>query len=271
MRNRMARLSRPVAALVVAGSIAIVGANGAGAADPEARQILAPSGTLRIGLYPGTPTSILPDAPGGPRGVGYDLGKEFAQRLGVPFEPVVFSKNAEVLEAVKTGKVDMAFTHATAARAADMDFGPPYLDIELGYLVPKRSPLLGLADVDSGGTRVGVTKGSSSDGTLSHELKSAEIIRADTIAAAIGMLAAGQLDAFATNKATLFEMAGKLPGSRVLDGRWGVERHAIAIPKGRNSGIEFVRKFTADAKSEGLVQAAVARAGLRGARTAEAE
>jgi hypothetical protein len=59
VRNMMARLSRPVAALVVAGSIAMLGASGAGAADPQARQILAPTGTLKVGLYPGTPTSIL--------------------------------------------------------------------------------------------------------------------------------------------------------------------------------------------------------------------
>jgi polar amino acid transport system substrate-binding protein len=266
------RSSRLVAALAVAGLIAVAGTNAAGAADPEVREVLAPSGKLRVGLYPGTPTSILPDPQsGGPRGVGYDLGNEFARRLGVPYEPVVFSKNAEVLEAVKTGQVDMIFTNASAARARDMDFGPPYLEIELGYLVPKGSPVATLADVDKPAVRVGVTKGSSSDGVLSGDLKSAEVVRAVTIGAAIEMMAAGQLDAFATNKATLYEMAEKLPGSTVLDGRWGVERHAIAIPKGRDRGRPLVEKFTEDAKSEGLVKAAIARAGLRGAMIPESK
>src|SRR6476659_9813301 len=64
------------------------------AADPDIKQILAPSGALRVALYTGTPTSILPDPKSGrSKGVGYDLGKELATRLGVPFEPVVFSKN----------------------------------------------------------------------------------------------------------------------------------------------------------------------------------
>ena len=80
-----------------------------------------------------------------------------------------------------------------------------------------------------------------------------------------------KLNAFATNKATLFEMAEKLPGSKVIEGRWGVERHAIAIPKGRDQGMDFVRKFTDDMRSEGLVKAAIARAGLRGAMTAESK
>ena len=264
-------LSRLVAAVAIAGSIAVAGASAASAADPEAQKILAPTGKLRAGLYPGTPTSILPDAPGGPRGVGYDLGKEIAQRLGVPYEPVVFSKNAEVLEAVKTGRVDMAFTNASAARAKDMDFGPPFLEVELGYLVPQGSKVATLADVDKPGVRVGLTKGSSSDAALSRDLTSAQIVRADTVGIAVDMMAKGQLDTFATNKATLFEMAEKLPGSKVLEGKWGVERHAIAIPKGRDPGRAFVEKFTNDAKSEGLVQAAIARAGLRGAAASESK
>jgi len=264
------KLSGLVAALAIAGSIVVSGAGTAGAADAELQRILAPTGKLRVGLYPGTPTSILPDAQsGGPRGVGYDLGNEFARRLGVPYEPVVFAKNAEVLEAVKTGRVDMVFTNASAARAKDMDFGPPCLEVELGYLVPKGSPVSTVTDIDKQGVRVGVARGSSSDGVLSRELKSAEVVRAATVGSAAEMMAAGQLDAFATNKATLFEMAQKVPGSTVLDGRWGVEHFAIGIPKGREQGRAFVEKFTEDAKSEGLVKAAIARAGLRGAMTSD--
>jgi polar amino acid transport system substrate-binding protein len=266
----MAEIRRTILAVLAISGLLVGGS--ALAADPEIRQVLAPSGKLRVGLYPGTPTSILPDTnAGGPRGVGYELGKELAKRLEVPYEPVVFTKNAEVLEAVKNAEVDAVFTNASAARARDMDFGPPFLEIELGYLVPKGSPVAKLADVDAKGIRVGVTAGSSSDGTLSRELKNAEVVRAVNFEAAIEMMSAGKLDAYATNKATLFEMAEKLPGSQVLDGRWGEERHAIGIPQGREAGLAFVRQFTEDAKSEGLVKAAIARAGLRGAVTSEAE
>ena len=108
-----------------------------------------------------------------------------------------------------------------------------------------------------------MTEGSTSDATLSRDLKQAAIVRAATVTIAIEMLSAGKMDAFATNKATLFEMSEKLSGSKVLDGRWGVERHAIAIPKGRELGLPFVQKFTEEVKREGLITAAVARAGLR--------
>jgi polar amino acid transport system substrate-binding protein len=234
---------------------------------------LAPTGVLRAALYTGTPTSILPDpASGGPRGVGYDLGKELAKRLGVPYAPVVFSKNADVLAAIKDGTADVAFTNSSsAARAKDMDFGPPFMDVELGYLVPKGSPLTTVADVDAAGLRVGVTAGSSSEATLTRDFKKAEVVRATNFDAGMEMMTSGKLDAYATNKASLFEMAEKLPGSKVLEGRWGVEHFAVAIPKGREQGMAFVRQFTLEVKSEGLVSAAIARAGLRGAVTAAAE
>lgn len=41
-------------------------------------------------------------------------------------------------------------------------------------------------------------------------------------------------------------------------------RIAMAIPKGRELGMAYACKFVEDAKSEGLVKAAIERAGLRG-------
>jgi hypothetical protein len=76
-RSMIAKLSGLVAAMAVVGSFVVAGASATGATDPETQRILAPTGKLRVGLYPGTPTSILPDAQsGGPRGVGYDLGRK---------------------------------------------------------------------------------------------------------------------------------------------------------------------------------------------------
>lgn len=51
----------------------------------EARQILAPSGRLRIAVYPGSPTSLVKLA-GQERGVTVEIGRELARRLGVPAE-----------------------------------------------------------------------------------------------------------------------------------------------------------------------------------------
>jgi polar amino acid transport system substrate-binding protein len=253
---------RQAVALTFAGLILAPGL--AWALDNDVSRVLAPSGRLRAGLYTGTPTSMLNNTDKDPRGVGYEIGKELARQLHVDYEPVVFAKNAEVQQALKTGAVDVAFTNASAARAKDVDFAPPYLQIELGYLVPPGSALTDLRDIDTAGKRIGVTTGSTSDATLSKNLRNAEVVRAPTFNDTIALLSSHQIDAFATNKATLFEIAEKLPGSRVLDGRWGVERHAIAIPKGREAGLEFLRTFTSGIMSSGLVRDAIGRAGLKG-------
>ncbi|MGJ4943684.1 ABC transporter substrate-binding protein [Bradyrhizobium sp. HKCCYLS1011] len=265
--TRDSRRCAPAAGLALVLLISALVPVQAGGDDPA--HILVPTGKLRAALYPGTPTSILPDPGGQPRGVGYEIGKALADKLHVPYEPVVYAKNAEVLEAVKTGAADVAFTNASPARAKLMDFAPVYLRIELGYLVPDGSGLKEVGEIDAAGRKVGVTTGSSSDAELSRDLKNATVVRIPTIKDAIEQLSAHQIDAFATNKATLFEMAEKLPGSRVLDGRWGEERHAIAIPKGRDAGLDFLRDFTADITSSGLVGAAAARAGLKGVIASE--
>jgi polar amino acid transport system substrate-binding protein len=79
------------------------------------------------------------------------------------------------------------------------------------------------------------------------------------------MLQRREIDAFATNKAILFGRADGLPGARVLEGRWGLERLAIAVPKGRDAARGYRERFAADVTADGTVQRAADRAGLRGA------
>lgn len=233
--------------------------------NPEVRKVLAPTGTLRLGLSLGTPGQMIRDpATGDVRGIGYELGREFAKRLGVPFEVVFIQGNAQLLEAMQSGRVDFASNNATPARAAYMSFAQPHLEVEAGFLVPSNSKLSSLTEVDRDGVRVGVTQGSTTEAKFAQELKNAVLTRVPSIAAAEAMLASGQVDVFATNKGTLFDMSDKLPGSRVLDGRYGVEQVSIAIPKGRELGMPFLRQFVEDAKSTGLVAAAAQRVGLRG-------
>ena len=238
---------------------------GALALDESLQKALAPSGKLKAALYPGTPTSILRDEGENSKGVGFEVGRALAQRLGLPYAPIVYAKNADVQSAIQASAADVAFTNASPARAQIMDFAQPYLDLELGYLVPKDSPIHNIEDIDKPGRKVGVAIGSSSEAQLSKDLKQAQVVRAETVGLATEMLADGRMDTFATNKATLYEMGEKLPGSRVLDGRWGLERHAMGIPKGRgNEAMTFLRTFTDAIVAEGLVSAAAKRAGLRG-------
>ena len=78
------------------------------------------------------------------------------------------------------------------------------------------------------------------------------------------MLRSGKADVFAALKPALFASSRQLPGSRVLEGRFSVEEICVAVPKGHDLGMGYVRKFVEDAKAEGLVKAAIDKAELRG-------
>ena len=231
--------------------------------DP--REVLAPAGKLRAGAFPGSPLSMATDRrTGETHGLCIDLGKALAKRLGVAFEQVDYQRIAEVIEALKSGNVDFTVSNATPARAAYVTFSQTLISIELGYLVAAASPIAAISDVDKSGLRIGVTQGSTSQGTIPKLLPNAIVVPAENSARAVEMLERGEIDLFATNKPTLFEMSDRLPGARVLDGRWGVERIAIAIPKGREAAMEYLRRFVGEAQTGGLLAEAVERAGLRG-------
>ncbi len=236
------------------------------AAIPSAaiRQALAPSGSLRIGVYAGSPSSIVRNAKGETVGVAHDLGHALAARLGVPAKVVEFERLALVVDAVKTGAVDFTFTNASEARAKVVSFTPPLIQLELGYLVPPNSAIRGVNEVDKPGVRVGVSQGSSSQAALGKSLTQAKLVAADSVKKAQDMLRQGEIQTFATNKAILNEMAQGLPGFQVLDGRWGLENLAIAVPQGRDVGMDYLRQFARDVQTSGELQAIIRKADLRG-------
>jgi polar amino acid transport system substrate-binding protein len=234
------------------------------------KELLAPMGHLRVGVYPGSPTSMVTDASTGQtHGLTYDLGRELAARLNVPAEYVTFQRIADVLSAMKDGQVDFAVTNATTARANDVSFSQTLLSVELGYLVPANSSISRADELDRPEIRIGVTKGSTSERTLPAKFKNAKIVPAENVKVAVEMLRGGELEVYATNKAILFEMSDSMPGARVLDGNWGLEHMAIAIPKGREQGLPFVAAYVKEVQSNGLLERIQQQAGLRGAVKAE--
>ena len=226
--------------------------------------VLAPSGHLRVGVYMGSPTSMVTGAANQTHGVTYELGRDFAERLHVPVDYVSFARIAEVVEAIKDGKVDFTVTNATPVRAKDVDFSQTLLAVELGYLVPANSSIRSAKELEGPAIRIGVTKGGTSERVLSEILKTATIVSEDSVARGIEAMRKAEIDVYATNKAILFQMAEQLPGARVLDGDWGQERMAIAVPKGRDSAKAFLNDFVRDVQANGRLEQVEAQAGLKG-------
>lgn len=226
---------------------------------------LAPTGKLRVGINYGNPVlATLDPVSGELSGVAVDLARELGKRTSLPVVLVAFESAGKLFEAVKSGAWDVAFLAIDPGRAEEIDFTAPYVEIEGTYLVPSGSTVSAVADVDRKGVRVGVSSNSAYDLFLSRSLKDAELVRADSPDAAFELILAGKVDVLAGVRQHLVAHAGKLPGARVLDGRFMAIQQALGIPKGRGEGTKFLRQYIEDVKASGLVARAINKAGVRG-------
>src|SRR5438034_2193481 len=234
-----------------------------------ARSELAPTGKLRVGINLQNFLLVNKDhADGQDGGIAVDLGRELGRRLGVPVELVAFDTAGKLADAVKSGAWDVAFLGKEPTRANEIAFSEAYLEIEAGYLVPAGSPLRTIADVDREGVRVAVNAKSAYDLYLTRNLQRAKLHRAPTVDASYELFVADKLDVLAGLKPRLVMDAEKLPGSRVLEGRFSAVQQAIGTPQGRPSGAKYLREFAEDAKASGFVAKAIEKHAVRGVSVA---
>ncbi len=223
------------------------------------------NGKLRMGLYKGSPTSILPSKTyEDSKGVGFELGRLFAQDFNFAYTPIIFEKNADVLAAAKQGRVDMIFTNVSPDRADDFAFSKPILKIEKGYLIGSQRGIQNIADIDVPSRKIGVSEGSSSQKELAKLIKHAQIVTTTSTTSAIAMLKAGRIDAFSSNKAILYEMSDSVPGSRVLGDVIGYESMSIGVPKERASSIPQINDWIDRAMKQDQFNEMTKNSGLRG-------
>ena len=230
---------------------------------------LAPSGTLRLGLNYGNFLLVGQDgADGLPRGIAPDLGRELARRLNVPIVYVRYDAAGKLAEGVRADEWDVAFLAVEPARAQEIAFTAAYLEIEASYLVPAGSPIRSIEEVDREGVRIATATKSAYDLYLTRTLKHAELVRAQGIDNSYKLFVDEKLDVLSGLKPRLLADAKKLPGSRVLDGRFTAIQQAIGTPKRRAEGARYLREYAEDIKASGLVAQAIERFGVGGVSVA---
>ena len=230
---------------------------------------LAPTGKIRVGINYGNPILVQKDpVTGGPKGVIIDLSRELSRRLGVPLEFVFYDAAGKMTDALKAGAWDVAFLAIEPKRANEIDFTAAHIEIEGVYLVPAGSPLRSIEDVDRPGVRIAVGAKSAYDLYLSRTLKNAQLFRASTFGETIELFLNSKLDVLAGVRQPITEAAMKIPGSRVLDGRFMVINQACGVPKGREAGIRYLRAFIEEMKANGMVAQSLKNSGVTGAAVA---
>jgi polar amino acid transport system substrate-binding protein len=232
---------------------------------PAALGELAPAGKLRAAINYGNAVLAVKDARTGElRGVTVEISRELGRRLAVPVELVGYDTVAGLMTGAKSGAWDVAFLAVDPARAADVAFTAPYMEVEVTYLVPAQSELRDVSEVDRAGVRIAVQEKNAADLFLSKELKHASLVRARDEAAVYGLLKSGTAEALASNKQRLLSAAYTNPAYRMLDGRFTTIPHAAAVPAGRSAAAQYLRRFLEELKASGFVARALQEAQLRG-------
>jgi polar amino acid transport system substrate-binding protein len=232
---------------------------------------LAPTGKLRAAINFGNPVLAVKDAATGePRGVSVDLARELGRRLGVPVDLVTYAAAGKVTEALKSGAWDVAFLAIDPVRAAEISYSPPYVVIEGAYLVPRDSLIRSNEDVDRPGIRIAVATGSAYDLYLSRALKQATLVRTPISGEVADMFIAQKLEVRAGVKQQLEADAVRIPGLRLLEGRFMVINQAMGTPRGREAGARYLRDFIEKMKTSGFVAFSLARNHVEGAAIAPA-
>jgi len=260
----MERLSPLLTALALAVLTLVPAGQGTAqtAASTDIAGQLAPTGTLRVAVLM---LSYFANEDGRElRGWSPELGIELARRIGVPHELVRIHNPADMIEAFRAGKVDVAFIGVTKDRAAAFDFGPVVIGLRTTFLVPAASTIKSIPEVDQAGVRIVVPARSAQGEHLEKIITKAVLIRVpvETPQPAVDMLMAGQADVFSHVVPMLVTARARLPGSRILPGSYYNVPIAIGYPKGRPAAVaEFCRAFVADVKASGFVQKAIDRMG----------
>jgi polar amino acid transport system substrate-binding protein len=145
------------------------------------------------------------------------------------------------------------------SRSAEVDFSPPVVQFEFTYLMPAGSSIRLIADADRPEIRIAVVRNHASTLSLSRILKQAKLVYAETADDTLDLLRTGHADVMASARRILLDYSTQLPGSRVLEDRYGVNLVGIAVPKGQPGRLAYISEFIEEAKKSWLVQQTIER------------
>jgi polar amino acid transport system substrate-binding protein len=239
--------------------------------SPDVISELAPAGMLRTGINLSNFLLVSGRSPGGdPEGVAPDLAREIASRLNVPVKYVCFATPGELADQAGHGVWDIGLIGAEPQRAETITFTAAYVEIEATYLVPAGSRLQTIADVDATGVRIAVTGRSAYGLWLDRNVKSAKLVRTHTVDESYEIFVRDKLEALAGLRPRLLSDVEKLPGARILDGKFSAVQQAVGTAPKNAVGAAWLRAFVEEAKASGLIKRLIERHKVRGLSVAPA-
>ncbi len=242
------------------------------APHPAAIAALAPTGVLRAAINLSNFLLVTGrDDDGLPTGVSPDMARELARRLGVDVELAGYRSPGDLADDAVRGAWDVGNIGAEPARAETIAFTGAYCEIECTYLVPPGSPIVTIDQVDQPGRRVASAPRAAYDLWLERNLHHAELVRSPDLGGSFDLFVDAGLDALAGLRPALLKDTDRLPGSRVLDGRFSSVQQAMGTPRDRaDAGFSYLHAFVEEMKASGFVADRIAAHGVVGLTVAPA-
>jgi polar amino acid transport system substrate-binding protein len=232
--------------------------------DPRIADI-ARAGVLQLALFPSFFYRRVGDEL---HGVGIEIARALATRIGVALKTAEYPSPPAVVEALAQGRADVALLGIDPVRGREVDFSPPVLAADFTYLVPASSALQAIADADKPELRIALVRHHAMDTALRGKLARAQPVYADTPDAAFALFRDGKADVLAGIRPGLLMYAGLMSGTRVLADRYGRNVIALAVRKGEAARLAYVSEFVMQAKANGTIAQAIKIAGLQGVEIA---
>jgi polar amino acid transport system substrate-binding protein len=239
-------------------------------AQPAISSEIAPTGKLRVAMNAQTPV-LLRRTPDGKAigGVGYDVGKYIAEKLGVFFELVPYPDSNTYTRSFGKEEWDIGFGTRTPLVAEKADFILDVLLTDYMFVAAPGREFGDAGQVDRPGVKIGVGTNSSSDQFLSRTLKSAELVRIPGGGKSIEALRSGQVDVWAASASNVQQVANGLSGAKIVPGAFTSDRTMVILAKGRSSNAQAkIAEIVNEAKKTGLMRKALEQTGVKGVRAA---
>lgn len=226
---------------------------------------LAPTGVLRAGINLSNFLLVTGRAAdGSPQGVSPDMAAAVAARLGVPVKYVTFKTPGELGDQAGKNVWDIGNIGAEPQRAQTIDFTAAYCEIEATYMVPAGSPIKSIAEVDRKGVKI-VTSARSAYGLwLENNIKNAELIQVQGLDGAFNKFKDDKMDVLAGLRPGMLKDIEKMPGARILDGKFSAVQQAIGVAKGNPEAAAWLAAFVEEAKKSGLVASFIEKHKVKG-------
>lgn len=223
-----------------------------------ARAELAPGGRLRAALNYSNTLLVSARTPEH-SGVAPDLARELARRAGASVEFVGYANAGLVADAAANHEWDVAFIGAEPQRAGEISFSPAYVEIEATYLVQPGSSLRRIDEVDRDGIHIVTASRAAYTLFLQRTLRHAALVEAESLPAALDLFVEKKFEVLAGLKPNLMANVKRVPGARVLEGRFTAVQQAMGVPRKRAAAAAYLSGFVAEITTSGLLRDLIAR------------